>query len=246
MKHRNKSPVDDIIEEIDSLIGYCSIMEYKIIEVKLTKIKQQLKEEIMSFSTPVVSNPAKRFIEFKSAKKQFVYYDKESGSNVEVALPFSFVVLDELSTISGYSDTHECSIFSNEVKNITTDELTVKSHKGGFREQGLYNDIKGNIKAAGGKFAKSLYCLDVSTGDIVNLKLDGAAMSTWIDAKLNTHANVIHISKDFEEKKKGATVYSVPVFEATELIDAIHEDAVKADQALQVYFKAKFAKEEGE
>ena len=48
-----------------------------------------------AFAAPA-SNPATKFIEWKSNDKCFNYYDKEAQKNVEIPLPFKFLVLDEL------------------------------------------------------------------------------------------------------------------------------------------------------
>ncbi len=50
------------------------------------------------------SNPATKFLEWKSNDQCFEYYDKEAQKKVQVTLPFKFLVLDE-----GYAETPEAA-----------------------------------------------------------------------------------------------------------------------------------------
>jgi hypothetical protein len=104
----------------------------------------------MSLSSPKLVNPAQKFIEFKGDTGQFQYFDKslgEKGENVVLKQPFFFIVLDELSTISGYSDKLGSGFYSNEVHSLNDEILKVKSFKGGFSTTGKYKDIKDGILA---------------------------------------------------------------------------------------------------
>ena len=42
------------------------------------------------------SNPATKFIDWKSNDKCFEYYSKESQSKVQIPLPFKFLVLESI------------------------------------------------------------------------------------------------------------------------------------------------------
>jgi len=56
-----------------------------------------------AFTSPA-TNPATKFLSWKSNEKLFSYYDKETQSNIEVKLPFKFLVLEELASVKGWSD----------------------------------------------------------------------------------------------------------------------------------------------
>jgi hypothetical protein len=192
----------------------------------------------MSFSEPKIQNPATKFIDFKDG--QFQYFDKETEKNVIIDLPIYFIVLDELSTISGFCEKHNCGIYSNEVQRISDEVLKVKTFKGGESITGLYKDISDEVKVLGGKFTKSVYALlineDQST-EFVNFKFRGAAFSGWLDKKFNPEKSAVGIMETYEATK-GKTVYQVPVFKPFKLTPELTAQAIDADKSLQTYLKS--------
>lgn len=193
----------------------------------------------MSKSNPKLENPCKKFIDFKSDKGQFFFYDKDLEQQIEIPIPFYFVVLDELATISGYNKKNDCGIYSNEVHRTTDEILRVKTFKGGESITGLYNDIKDNVKAIGGKYTKSVYALLVKgekETELVNFKFKGAAFSAWLEKKVNSENSVVGIV-DLIEEKNGNTTYQVPVFKAFKLISELNQQAIDVDKELQKYLK---------
>ena len=191
----------------------------------------------MSISKPKLENPCRKFIDFKSDKGEFFFYDKEKEESVKVPVPLYFVVLDELATISGYNKKNDCGIYSNEVHKTATEILRVKTFKGGESIIGLYNDIKDSIKALGGKYTKSVYAMlihpDKST-ELVNFKFRGAAFSAWLDKNVNATTSVVSIT-GFTEEKNGNTTYQVPVFKSFKMTDEIKGEAILMDTVLQEY-----------
>jgi hypothetical protein len=167
------------------------------------------------------TNPAVKFLEWKSEKKCFQYYDKEKAENVEVHLPLKIQFLEDFHTIRGFSDSESTGIYSNEIKFTSKDVLNVKTFSGKEIASGLYNDIRLNIIDAGGKYHKSIYC--ILNGEIVNISIKGSVVSAFSlfssgDKKMNIQGNsnrfeshFIEIN-DFKEMKKGATKYTVPNF----------------------------------
>lgn len=169
------------------------------------------------------SNPAKRFLNWKSNDKKFAYYDKELKENVEVNLPFKFQFLEHFSTIKGWNDATSTGIYSNEIMFTSKEELTVKTFGGLELAKGLYKDIRSKVRDSGGKYHRSVYCLDAN-GEIINVQMKGAVVSAYSvfmdgDKKLNIKGNKHLIENNwivvnkFQELKKGATKYSVPIFE---------------------------------
>lgn len=200
----------------------------------------------MSFSNPTLQTPAKKFLKWKGGTGEIVWYDKESEKELPVAKPFRFLVLDELTTVKGYSDLHQSGIWSNEVRNLKRDTLYVKS-KGGEIATGTYEQIKDKLKAQGGKFARSVYiAYQEPVGEdyewtIGNLNIAGAALGEWFDFRKKANLQILGASITGQtEDKKGATKFFVPTFE-TWALEAIHFDVGNnLDKELQKYLKTYF------
>ena len=193
----------------------------------------------MSFSEPKLQNPATKFIEFRDGKLQ--YYDKDSEENKIIELPVYFVVLDELSTISGFCEKTKSGIFSNEVHRITDETLNVRTFKGSEQIIGLYRDISDAVARLGGKFTKSVYALLINQqggdNEFVNFKFRGAAFSAWLDKKFNPEKHAVGLVET-HEATKGATTYRVPVFKSYRLTDELIKEATEMDKKLQVYLRS--------
>lgn len=161
------------------------------------------------------ANPATKFLQWKSNDKCFAYYDKSLSDNVKVELPFKFQFLEHFHTIKGWNDASESGIYSNEVKFISKEPLKVRAFKGGDIAEGLYSEIRGSIRDAGGKYFRSVYAIS-EDGDIINLQFKGSVVSAYSDFMAENENKIesawIVINKA-EDKKKGATKYSVPTFE---------------------------------
>ena len=191
----------------------------------------------MSRSNPVLQNPCKKFIQYKADEGKFSYYDKEAEASVELPLPIYFVVLDELSTVTGFCKKFDCGIYSNEVHRINVEILKVRTFKGGAYIAGLYKDIKDNIIALGGKYTKSIYAMLLTEEpELVNFQFKGAAFSAWMDKKVNSDSQVVGITGTREDTN-GTTVYNVPVFEGFKLEKDVNDGAVLMDTVLQAYLR---------
>ena len=192
-------------------------------------------------------NPATKFLDWKSNDKCFEYYDKENQEKVSVALPFKFLVLDELHTIKGWNDASSSGIYSNEVKFISKEVMTVKPFKGNEIAKGLYKDIKEKIVSAGGHYVKSIYIM-LEDGSLANLQLKGSAVQKWGEFTQKTRNRLpdewVQVTKAIEGKK-GAVKFFTPDFSFERSItDA---EAVQADDAfniLETYLKTYLTKAE--
>ena len=167
------------------------------------------------------SNPAAKFLEWKSNDKCFSYYDKENKENVLVPLPLKFVILEHYHTVKGWNDASESGIYANEVSFTGTEELDVKSFKGGEIAKGIYKEIRSKIIDAGGKYHRSIY---VVTNDleIINISLKGAAVSEYskfIDVNGDNFftQNWVEVA-EVVEGKKGSITYSSPIFKKSTAI----------------------------
>ena len=199
-----------------------------------------------AFSAPQ-SNPSTKFLQWKSNEKCFEFYNKEKQEKVSVPLPFKFLVLDEMHTVSGWNDASSSGIFSNEVKFISKEVMTVKPFKGNEIAKGLYKDIKDKIVAAGGHYVKSIYIM-LEDGSLANLQLKGSAVQKWGEFTQKTRNRLpdewVQVTKAIEGKK-GAVKFFTPDFSFERSIT--EDEAMQADEAfniLETYLKAYLVKAE--
>jgi len=199
-----------------------------------------------AFATPQ-SNPATKFLDWKSNDKCFEYYDKETKEKVQVPLPFRFLVLDELHAVKGWNDATSSGIYSNEVKYISKEPLTVKPFKGNEIAKGLYKDIKEKVQSAGGHYVKSIYIM-LEDGSLANLQLKGSSVQEWGTFTQKTRNRLpdewIVVSK-VKDGKKGAVKYTMPLFEFERSLN--ETEATQADEVfgvLEAYLKAYLVKSE--
>lgn len=202
----------------------------------------------MSRSRPKArTSPVKHYFEWSGSEGKLYYYDKEAKENVYFS-KLKFVVLDELHTVSGFSDEHNNGIRGTEVQSLDqpiTVYIGKKKHS-----TGLYADLKSSVN--GLKYAKSVYLGVITKKDgieIAKLTLKGAAFSAWInflngkeeyaeDGKVDMFGEGVGITivGKSKQKKKGNTKYYEPKFEAFELSDEENEEALTLDEELQAYF----------
>ncbi len=202
----------------------------------------------MSRSKPTNNNPnpATRWFEWSGSKGNLHYYDRETKQQVEVALPFEFVLLDELATVKGWHDASQGNIYANEVRRTTKEPLTVRSYA--MLEplaKGLYSEIKDRVKAAGGRFVSNLY-IGYTDGDemkIGSLQFKGAALRAWSEFKNenNPYDGWIVIPQAIKGKK-GSIEFFSPEFIAGPIEKASQDQALMLDEGLQTYLDTYFAK----
>ena len=195
------------------------------------------------------TNPAEKFIDWKSNDKAFSYYDKESKENVTINLPFKFLVLDELHTVKGWNDSLKGQIVSNEVKFISKEVLKVKTfHKDANGKNiktdmidGIYSEVKEKIKSSGAHYVKSVYIM-LEDGSIANLQLKGAACQAYGDFTAKTRSRLsdewVEVA-NATDGKKGAVKYTTPEFKfAKSISDSESDLADEAFNTLEAYLKA--------
>lgn len=198
-------------------------------------------------------NPAKTFLKWDGTKGGFNYWDKAKGENIHVDLPVTFMVLDTLATIKGFSDKEQSGFWSNEIRtgNIKKDTLTVrikdKADPTGKRSKiagkGLYSDIVANKNCTGAKFCQSVY-IAFKNGDqyeMANIQMTGSALSSWIEFGKTTDIfkGAISVTK-MTEGKKGVTKYKIPVFEKVEVPADAEDKAIELDKELKAYLEGYF------
>jgi hypothetical protein len=185
------------------------------------------------------SNPATKFIEWKSDKKGFSYYDKDKKETVDIKLPLTFLVLDILHTVKGWHKASSSAIYSNEVKNIGTDPIKVKSFKGGDIAEGIYKEIRETIKGANGHYSLSIYIM-LPDFTIANLQLKGGSISTWGELTKGNRNRLgdewVTVSKT-KQGKNGGITYNMPVFNFAQSLDESEsEQADKCFDTVEAYF----------
>lgn len=209
----------------------------------------------MSRSNPVdnTPNPCTRWFEWNGEKGNLRYYNKELKENVEVDLPFQFVLLDRLSTISGWHNNSESGIFSNEVRDTRNEVLIVKAFK--LKEpiaEGFYIDIRDKVKANGGKFTINTY-IAYSNGEneieLGSLRMHGAAMSAWIEfendkaVRSALYTKGIKVASTAHGEKgsgKNKIQWEAPVFELTDVPEHVNDEATELDRHLQNFLRNYF------
>jgi hypothetical protein len=192
----------------------------------------------MSLSNPTLTNPAQHFFKWAGSIGKLQWWDKENEKNVEVRLPFEFIVLDQLGTITGYNKAAKTGFWSNEVRNTRKEEFTVRS-KGGVVYTGFYKNEQGIVQVPkGAEYAQSIYIAH-KIGDewvIGNIKASGSARSAWFDF---TKAHAVDTGKITMEKGEAQTAqtgdFYPPVFKWHKWTPEEYEAAVALDKELQIY-----------
>lgn len=199
-------------------------------------------------------NPATRFFEWQGGTGGVTYYDREKKENIEVKLPFRFLVLDEVMTVGGGVDNNDgyVGFWSNAIRSrdAKTKHITVRSNSNGRKRieyTGTWADIKANL--VGAKYIKGLYIgyyNDDKQLDIGYLKIKGAALMPWVnfnEKRRDVTVGAFSIVGQ-NEAKKGKNVYYEPAFEWTDNVKPETEDAAIAlDVTLQAYLREYFAQD---
>jgi hypothetical protein len=177
-----------------------------------------------------VASPVQHRVKFKGNEGVWSYWNKEEEKEVTLE-SLDFVVLDILSSISGWSDEHQKSIYSNLFKS-TKDEVVVRYSDGKVALTGSYSEDKDEIKGLGGKFTASIFALAMIEGDYVPVRIDlsGGSMTNWIEfinehGRTNIYSYIITGQKG-EQQKKGAVKFYAPTFT---FVEADEELANQAD-----------------
>jgi hypothetical protein len=165
-----------------------------------------------------LTNPATRFFEWSAVDGTIRYFDKElgeRGENVNVDLPFKFLVLERVAQVTGGVDRNGGyeGFWSNAVMNLKTQKLVVRS-KQGIEVSGLYEDIKNH---PGIRYMQGLYIAyyEGQQLQIGFLKIKGAALSSWIEFT-KKHRNIFEGAFSVTgstKQKKGSNTYLAPTFE---------------------------------
>jgi hypothetical protein len=193
-----------------------------------------------------IKNPAVATLEWAASEGHFTAWDSVNKERIVITDSIRLAVLDQLGNISGWvKDLGSCRC--NESHNLTAAPIQVFAWKDGksrLVREGMYREIKDEMKAMGIKYHKIVYCLNLSTingipaGEIVKLDLGGAAMSEWIDAGVRDDWSIEMGEPELVEINK-MIKYMKPAFiqvDSTEEEDILAEEA---DKKLQEYFSSR-------
>lgn len=208
----------------------------------------------MSRSNPTdgAKNPSTRWFTWAGGGDQgyVEWYDKEAKENRKVEGAFTFLLLDELSTVKGWHEASESSIYANEVRDLRQETLLVRSFKGGELASGLYTDIRDKVVAKGGHYHGSIYIAykDNEELKIGNLGLKGAALSAWMEFKKSAPTKKDANGKSlkayfvdavtitgFIDGKKGGTKFRTPTFALKAVGEETNTRALALDAELQAF-----------
>lgn len=190
-------------------------------------------------------NPTEYFLEWNAEQKTFCYWSKDESETKPFPLPFTFLALKFVNSITGFNEGTKQGIFSNEVTDTRYEHFRVSFRDGSFLASGLYADIKDEVKAAGGKYTRSIYAM-TPKGAIINVRLKGAQMvnfssiekygNRWQDEFIQVAAFETKIYKEGEKE----TEYTVPKFSFGGSLTPDHEKkAGKAYDLIIQYFNSK-------
>lgn len=192
-------------------------------------------------------HPCEKWFEWNGETGEVRYYDKEAKKNVVIGADFTFLLLDRLSTIKGYSERAKKGIYSNEVRDLKKEVLIVKCG-GNIVAEGFYQTIKDRVNNLGGSYAVNCYMVFKEEGayKIGSMMLKGAALGPWIDfEKANRDALYKQAIRIFgsTNHKKGKVEFKAPKFFLRDVDEKSDAEASRLDaEKLQPYLKGYFAR----
>lgn len=232
----------------------------------------------------IQDNPCTKFLQWKTLKKtvivdeeevetikggSFVYYDKDTKTNIPIKLPLKFAILNmDLACFKGYDESRKRGVWSNEV-NKPEQEVVIrcKEEKLLSFKRSEYKINGDKIKSLGAKFTNSVYIavLNEKEWEIWNLQLSGASLTGspedfnkltedekkdgWFSFtkhnKSKLYSNFVEVAS-FKAKKKGTNKFVIPVYTLGEEIDdstaeILNELDVKFNDFLAYYFNKPLA-----
>jgi hypothetical protein len=215
-------------------------------------------------------NPSTRWFKWAGSTGTVSYYDKEIKEDVEVGLPFTFLLLDVFSTITGFNESAGEKIWSNEVKDLSKDTLTVKSGKEVIA-RGLYKDIKDTAISKGGGYAQSCYiAFKDEKGSLVigNFMMKGSSFGGGVHKPADKNMKDIEIGgwmafckanknelytkaivlegKDDRICVNGATKFYAPKFRLKDIDPETDKKAIELTQVLKAYMAEYFKQKDAD
>lgn len=195
-----------------------------------TDVKEQQGEKKKS--------PIKYYITFSGESGKYRYFN---GEVVEVD-GFDFVLVKVMSSITGWSDTHNARVYSNLVNSTVKEELVVRAGKEQL-VKGIYANIKSDVESVGGVFTTNLFGLAKLEDEWVpvNVQLKGSGLAAWSEF-INKEGIFSVLGKSLisfgcgEQKQKGKIKYFQPAFALGDLGEDVQDQAdIFTDTELKPY-----------
>lgn len=185
------------------------------------------------------TNPCSKVLKWKSAKKAWVYWDKENKADVDVPIGIRFTVLAQLSTVTGFNKALKSPIWGTEARR-PSDPITVFTGKK-VTATGVWADLKTSVPAI--KFGCSVYAmLHGDKPEMVRLFMAGASLGAWFEFTKEAGRSVFegdHVVEVVDVKHESSPVseWDSPVFAIVEraLPPELADIADEMDEELQDY-----------
>lgn len=182
--------------------------------------------------------PADFYAEWKGREGKLMYRkDKEW---IEIPMPFTFMVLDQLDTVVGFDGKANKGYYSTEVRASKKDTIFVYKD-GALFAKGVWtdDDLKRHQDL---KFAKSIYIAyydEKRELRVGNIKASGTFRNEWFEftRHKNIYDGTVTLVKAVEAKH-GANKFYAPVFEqGFSLTPETEKAALALDEKLQEYLR---------
>lgn len=204
-----------------------------------------MRSEFTASSTRVDS-PVEANLKWAGASNtgHFKYWD---GSAEVAVKTMTFVPLAQRQAVAGWSEKDNTTAWSNEVEDLREEPLSVKVRVNDEIKviaEGLYADIKESLKELGVKYHRHIFGLvvdsdSVEPGTVIRIALKGGASFAWSNfLKSGGASNGVKVA-GFEDKKKGAVQYRVPVFQPYQLTPDEESEAQEAEAEVDAYLDSR-------
>jgi len=199
----------------------------------------------MSLLKPKMKNPVVRYYDWSGTKGKWKYYDKAEEEEVLLDQHIHIVIVDTLSTITGFNKQFNTGIFSNEVRSLADENLKVMARKGNHLLcEGTYRQIKAGM--SGGKFAKAVYAVEIKaaengavTFEPVKFTIAGSALGVWFDKKIEPEWQIISLLPSNEDmcRENGTVVYYLPRIRKHKMQSKLVRGVTEAAQKIESYLE---------
>lgn len=168
---------------------------------------------------------------------KFESYDKDLQTTHQLT-PDQFIVLEVGYTITGWNASENAYMYSNMIRNLKTEELTVRTQweNGETVFTGVYD--RDAIKKIGGKFTSNVIVLEKWI--LCNYQFTGGELLRWNEDKKLINTNKYKVKFDgFEELVNGKVKYTVPKWKQGDVIsDEEWKDINDKVEILKEYFSS--------
>lgn len=198
----------------------------------------------MSRSQPKLTSPVTRIFEWAGRAGELTYFDREAKERKVVKLPFQFLVLDQLSCVTGFSKVAKFRIWSNEIRpeNLKTDKIIIRT-KGEDLYTGLYDK---NAVPRGAGYTQAIYMAYYAEDGslaIGKFMASGSARGAWFDFRKlhNVENGKVIISGHGELEGDDAIQWYPPIFKWDHSTEEEDRIANQLDGTIQDYLTRYFA-----